>query len=169
MASSRDILDNNSISSDPFSNDLVEPIEPEFDRIGKHRTHFKWTRDNHPRFIPWWTETEWVVERAGTTDIDWVKRLAWDSQHRTSIQWENFDQAAHRLSGEPALICRKCYTVLTHPNIKNIGTKALQNHISSLSCQKGSMGTSQSNLQQTRIDEQRRSGVSSIKISINSS
>ncbi|OQD94302.1 hypothetical protein PENVUL_c148G07398, partial [Penicillium vulpinum] len=62
--------------------------------------------------------------------------LRWDAKHISDV-WENFDQVAHYITGEPLVIYRTCGVTLPHPSTKQSGTNTLKRHLASGKCQKG--------------------------------
>jgi hypothetical protein len=147
----------------------ISPSYPSFAQIGLYKDFFQWSEENHIEFLKWWQSTEWTLQAIGEfNDIDDLsKKLSWNSKTRTSDYWLSFDQAANRLTGEPALICRNCSTNLAHPNTKNTGTKAMKNHLASAFCrQKAQLNRGKKGSQRS-IQESLSEYVSLISIKIN--
>lgn len=57
--------------------------------------------------------------------------LGWE---KTSVLWEHFEQVAHEKTGEPKVMCKRCFTTLTHPGHKRTGTSALKAHLKGGTC-----------------------------------
>lgn len=120
-----------------------EPTQPEhssfsFELIGRTLLYYKWTKECHKDFTDWWLQTEWVLQKvADDENDDMLKLLGWNSTTRTSSYWQSFDQAALATTGEPAIICCRCQSSLSHPAVKNTGTSSLKNHLRTNACRAG--------------------------------
>ena len=135
-----------------FDNSEYEntPIDPNttFERIGKGQKYYKWTEEQHLRFLSWWLSTPWVIQHAAELppNESMTTKLKWNSTTRTSDLWKSYHQAAAR-DGEPVLICHNCSQPLSHPVYKGTGTNSMKNHRSSRTCRRSSV---QTDLQQFR-------------------
>jgi hypothetical protein len=151
MSSSQGLL------TDPLTSDNLMRLASnphqtsQLTKIGNGKRFYQWTKDLHQPFLAWWITTSWYHSNNERGEEAIV--IKWDSTNRTSNFWQHFSQAANTQSGHPAVVCQRCSTSIEHPNTKNSGTKALQNHISSTKCRKGnfnsSKGFSQTQLFQT--------------------
>jgi hypothetical protein len=123
------------------------PQEPLFNKTGPKQNLYLWNSIQHEDFVEWWKTTPWYTNNSAPGK---TPRLHFDSKTRTSKVWANFDHAAHFQTGHPYAVCRQCSTALEHPDIKNSGTKALMNHMASLSCKKKDL-LSRNQHQQSRL------------------
>ncbi|CAG8265945.1 unnamed protein product, partial [Penicillium salamii] len=103
------------------------------------------TEMNKAEFIQWWVQTQ-----AEET----TKRIRWDAK-RTSDVWDNFDQVAHFVTGEPKVLCRKCGKTLPHPQSTSNRTNSMKRHMSAGLCQRNS----KNNPRQQNIQESLESAV----------
>jgi hypothetical protein len=95
---------------------------------------------NKDEFIHWWVQTQ-----ADETQ----KRIRWDAK-RTSTAWDNFEQVAHFITGEPKVLCRKCGITLPHPQSTANGTNSMKRHITAGKCQRVAKDrSSQRNIHET--------------------
>ena len=115
-------------------------------RIGPRNNFFQWSRECHQSFLYWWRETTWVVQQNDMSFLDITKQIGWDSLYRVSETWKKFHQAASCTTGEPVVMCQRCYTTLVHPKVKNTGTSALGKHLLSAQCRRELRDSSQSSI-----------------------
>jgi hypothetical protein len=78
---------------------------------------------NKDDFILWWVQTQ----------AETPKQFRWDTK-RTSPAWDNFDQVAHFITGEPKVLCRKCGKTFAHPQSTSNGTNTMNRHTKSGEC-----------------------------------
>lgn len=79
------------------------------------------------QFVEWWLKTGFGSQR------EVREHLHWDGKKKSDL-WESFEQVAHEKTGEPKVMCKRCFTVLTHPNHKRGGTSALKAHLQGGAC-----------------------------------
>lgn len=79
------------------------------------------------QFVEWWLKTGFGSNK------DVREHLHWDGKKKSDL-WESYEQVAHEKTGEPKVMCKRCYTVLTHPNHKRGGTSALKAHLKGGAC-----------------------------------
>lgn len=82
------------------------------------------------QFTEWWLQTEFGVKKDAKASI------GWDNKKRSSV-WDEFDQVAHEKTGEPKIICKRCHTILTHPQLRRGGTSPMNTHLKSTTCKPG--------------------------------
>jgi hypothetical protein len=132
-------------------------------RIGRNNDYILWRRDTHELFLSWWNTTTWVIGQPTITYTDLGKQIGWNSLGRKSTVWHQYDQAAHYTHGDPVVICRRCQSILSHPNVKKIGSSSLSKHLLSAICQRSSPPGSQESIRRfTQVSQ----GWITIKITI---
>lgn len=80
------------------------------------------TEHTRTDFTNWWLQTEFGMNK------DIQNNIHWDHKKRASV-WEYFDQVAHERTGEPKVMCKRCHTVLVHPNVRRGGTSPIKAHL----------------------------------------
>lgn len=83
--------------------------------------------DSRKQFVEWWLTTTFG------SNPECRNTLHWDGK-KTSVLWEHFEQVAHEKTGEPKVMCKRCFTTLTHPGHKRTGTSALKAHLKGGTC-----------------------------------
>lgn len=76
----------------------------------------------------WWNKTPWAQDPS-------KEAPNWGSSCRTSQVWTYFGEAAEIPTGRPYIFCLNCSYILSHPAAGNNGTKHLQRHRRTQSCQ----------------------------------
>ncbi|KAJ5749520.1 hypothetical protein N7533_004858 [Penicillium manginii] len=124
-----------SITPSICSQQLQLPRAPLFlTRTGPHLQRF-WilvemdpaTGQTRKDFTEWWLQTEYSTRKDIETTIHW------DHKKRASV-WDHFEQVAHKRTGEPKVMCKRCLTTLTHPNIRRGGTSPMNTHLKGNTC-----------------------------------
>jgi hypothetical protein len=138
-----------------IQSDNDQIYKPSFEEIGKSRQFYQWSLECHDDLLIWWHSTPWF-EKHQIAIPDLIGHLSWDSSNRRSIFWANFHQVAHRVTGEPQVVCKDCLTPLAHPNVKGGGTNTMRRHPQSKVCSQQSYIHSNSGLRQSRLLEQRK-------------
>jgi hypothetical protein len=106
------------------------------------------------QFVQWWLTTGFGLDPQYRDGIKWEKK-------KISDVWKQFEQVANERTGEPKVMCKHCFTVLTHPNTKRTGTSTLITHLKGGTCRRDEKPKG------TPIDQMIRDSVSSrAKISI---
>jgi hypothetical protein len=81
------------------------------------------------QFVQWWLTTGFGLDPQYRDGIKWGKK-------KISDVWKQFEQVANERTGEPKVMCKHCFTVLTHPNTKRTGTSTLITHLKGGTCRK---------------------------------
>ncbi|KAJ6088403.1 hypothetical protein N7486_009664, partial [Penicillium sp. IBT 16267x] len=105
-------------------------------RVGKHlQKHWILFNDNvtdpdiesyRKRFIEWWLK------------IEFGEKEDLQNKQKTSDVWDCFDQVAHKKTGEPKVMCRRCQAVLIHLSHRRAGTSPMKIYMKSIICTKPS-------------------------------
>jgi hypothetical protein len=94
-------------------------------------------------FINWWLQTEY-----GSLS-DHRKKIRWDAK-RSSSAWDNYDQVAHHVSGEPRIMCRRCGKDFPHPHQHANGTNSMKRDYEANKCRRaGNSAVKQQTIQQS--------------------
>lgn len=126
--------------------DLLTPIPlpPTLERVGRdtQKVWVLYTEMNKTQFIEWWRHT------AGAFPQPPRRKVNFEANY-TSPVWDNFDQVAHYITGQPMALCRRCGKAIPHPSQAG-GLNSLKRHRDSKTCEKGGRNTSiQQTLQQS--------------------
>jgi hypothetical protein len=80
--------------------------------------------------------------------------MHWDGKKKSDI-WESFEQVAHEKTGEPKVMCKRCYAILVHPHPRRGGTSPLRRHINGGTCfatkKNGGIGQLLQNMVSTKL------------------
>ena len=82
------------------------------------------------QFVEWWLKTEFGSKK------DTYDSIRWDGKKKSDL-WESFDQVAHEKTGEPKVMCKRCHTVLVHPNHRRAGCSPMKAHLKGGACRIG--------------------------------
>ena len=83
--------------------------------------------ETRKQFVEWWVKTGF-----GKNPV-YSGSLHWDGKKKSEL-WESFEQVAHQKTGEPKVMCKRCFSTLTHPGYKRTGTSALKAHLKGGAC-----------------------------------
>ena len=105
----------------------LERIGPTFRKIWILYTSEPTMEDYRKQFVDWWVTTGFGM------NPEYRKSLHWDGKKKSEL-WESFEQVAHEKTGEPKVMCKRCFTTLTQPGHKRTGTSALKAHLQGGAC-----------------------------------
>lgn len=124
-----------SISNSDFARPLHYSFAPDsLKRVGPKLRKF-WViydsdtemEDSRQSFVKWWLDTSFGSKK------EMADKIHWDGKKKSEL-WESFEQVAHEKTGEPKVMCKRCCTVLTHPNLRRGGTSPLNTHLKGGAC-----------------------------------
>jgi hypothetical protein len=135
------------VSGSHLSIQPTQPLEPppHLQRVGPKRVKswILYTEMDRQDFVKWWLMTRYGSELNGGPR----KRIKWDGVACHSEGWKHFDQVADITTGLPKIMCRRCATLLDHPQHKPNGTTSMNRHRRSEYCKKRALQEqSQSNI-----------------------
>jgi hypothetical protein len=129
--------------SDPFAADIIPntfppSIEPEdsegnlFERLklSPNKRYAIWNRDTVEYWNTWWHQ---VLSSSKTNDI--YGYFSWSKVKKSTV-WEHFEQGADIGNGSPKAICKGCWKVFAHPELRSGGssTSTLRRHAEHKKC-----------------------------------
>jgi hypothetical protein len=152
-----------SVPSSPFIRSLAASVPQSLERVGpdKKKNFVRYTTMTNSEFLEWWFQTTAAAEgkkasKSGKKDKK--AEFDWDGIKNHAESWGDFDQVANIHTGIPRVMCKKCGTILDHPNWKGNGTKSINRHPNTEACKKA--GTQKG--QQAKIRQLFKSAVSTI-------
>jgi hypothetical protein len=92
----------------------------------KKGSHFLWELEHHEKFMEWWLKTPYATGHSAK------EHPTWTSTKRKAKFWTTFTQCAETNSGKPAMECRWCQGLLSHPQLvvngQTTGNSTLDRH-----------------------------------------
>jgi hypothetical protein len=129
--------------SDPFAVDIIPnsfplSIENEVSQEGDPFEHLElspnkryalWRRDTVEYWNPWWRQ---VLNSSKTDKFGY---FSWTKAKRSTV-WEHFEQGADIQNGSPKALCKACWKVFAHPELRTGGssTSTLRRHTEHKKC-----------------------------------
>ena len=131
--------------SDPFAVDTIpnpfplSPIENGLSQEGNPFEHLEvspnkrytlWRRDTVEYWNPWWRQ----VLNSSKSDGKFGYFI-WSKAKRSTV-WEHFEQGADIQNGSPKALCKACWKVFAHPELRTGGssTSTLRRHAEHKKC-----------------------------------
>ena len=130
--------------SDPFAVEIIPnsfplSIENEVSQEGDPFEHLElslnkryalWRRDTVEFWNPWWRQ---VLNSSKTDSI--FGYFSWTKAKRSAV-WEHFEQGADIRNGSPKALCKACWKVFAHPELRSGGssTSTLRRHYEHKKC-----------------------------------
>jgi hypothetical protein len=130
--------------SDPFAVDIIsnsfplstenevsEEVNPfEHLELSPNKRYALWRRDTVEYWNPWWRQ----VLSSSKTDGKFGY-FVWSKAKRSTV-WEHFEQGANIQNGSPNALCKACWKVFSHPELRTGGssTSTLRRHAEHKKC-----------------------------------
>jgi hypothetical protein len=129
--------------SDPFATDIVADSFPSteneaseegdtFDHLelSPNKKYALWRRDMVDYWNPWWRQ---VLDSSKTNDK--FGYFVWTKAKRSEV-WVHFEQCADIHDGSPKAICKACWKVYAHPELRSGGssTTTMRRHYEHKKC-----------------------------------
>jgi hypothetical protein len=130
--------------SDPFAvgiipNSFPPSIENEdsqesnpFDQLelSPNKRHALWRRNTVEYWNPWWRQ---VLNSSKSNDK--FGYFSWTKAKRSTV-WEHFEQGADIQNGSPKALCKACWKIFAHPELRTGGssTSTLRRHAEHKKC-----------------------------------
>lgn len=108
-----------------------------FTRIGKGQSCFAYRPEYQDDFLAWHKTTKWFTDNEEIPADSANRRQIFWGKERNAIGWSNFEEGAQSRDGVPKLICKRCGTIVKHPN-DGASTTGMDSHMKSKKCQKES-------------------------------
>src|SRR5271156_4146061 len=118
---------NGSTPNPEFRQPLIIPSSLE--RVGPKRVkqYVLYKAMNRQDFIEWWIQTQHGGE-LNKLNTEEKEKVKWDGDGLSSDVWQHFHQVAHKNTGEPKVMCKRCGKILNHPHSSGHGTNAMKRH-----------------------------------------
>jgi hypothetical protein len=117
------------LSTDSTLNpEFIRPltIPSSLERVGPKRIKefILYSKMNKQEFMEWWIQTQSGSELHNEEK----EKVKWDGEGFSSDVWQHFHQVAHKTTGEPKVMCKRCGKILAHPQSSGHGTTAMKRH-----------------------------------------
>ena len=130
--------------SDPFTVDIISnsfPLSTENEvseevdsfehlELSPNKRYALWRKDTVEYWNPWWRQ----VLSSSKTDGKFGY-FVWSKAKRSAV-WEHFEQGANIQNGSPNALCKACWKVFAHPELRTGGssTSTLRRHAEHKKC-----------------------------------
>jgi hypothetical protein len=130
--------------SDPFAVDIIPnsfPLSTETEvseegdpfqhlELSPNKRYAIWRRNNVEHWNPWWRH---VLNSSKSNDK--FGYFSWTKAKRSTV-WEHFEQGADIQNGSPKALCKACWKVFAHPELRTGGssTSTLRRHAEHKKC-----------------------------------
>jgi hypothetical protein len=98
--------------------------------LSPNKKYALWRRDNVEHWNPWWRQ---VLDSSKTNDQ--FGYFSWTKAKRSAV-WKYFEQGADIQNGSPKALCKACWKVFAHPELRTGGssTSTLRRHAEHKKC-----------------------------------
>jgi hypothetical protein len=102
----------------------------EYLELSPNKRHALWRRNNVEHWNSWWRQ---VLNSSKTNDK--FGYFSWTKAKRSTV-WKYFEQAADIQNGSPKALCKACWKVFAHPELRTGGssTSTLRRHAEHKKC-----------------------------------
>ena len=98
--------------------------------LSPNKRYALWKRDTVEYWNPWWRQ---VLNSSKNSDK--FSYFSWTKAKRSTV-WERFEQGADIQNGSPKALCKACWKVFAHPELRTGGssTSTLRRHAEHKKC-----------------------------------